>query len=105
LHPAQEELVEQLAGLKRGVQLGKSHVAAGGAVAAVAADDTVGAACAAAVAAGGAVGAAEHTAALTPQAQVIDRAQGITGVRVAPLFRRVDEVQGHVPGDERDLGD
>jgi hypothetical protein len=97
LHPAQEELVEQLAGLKRGVQLGESRVAAGnaaGAVVAVAASDAV-----------GAVGAAEHTAALTPPAQVIDRAQGITGVRVAPLFRRVDEVQGHVPGDERDLGD
>ena len=86
MHPAQEELVEQLTGLKRGVQLGESPVAAVGAA---------GAACA----------AAEHTAALTPQAQVIDRAQGITGVRVAPLFRRVDEVQGHVPGDERDLGD
>jgi hypothetical protein len=98
LHPAQEELVEQLAGRKRGVQLGKSRVgavAAGAAGAAVAAVGAVGAACA----------AAEHTAALTPQAQVIDRAQGITGVRVAPLFRRVDEVQGHVPGDERDLGD
>jgi hypothetical protein len=92
LHPAQEELVEQLAGLKRGVQLGKSRVAAVGAVAAGAA---VAAACA----------VAEHAAALTPQAQVIDRAQGITGVRVAPLFRRVDEVQGDVPGDERDLGD
>ena len=91
MHPAQEELVEQLAGLKRGVQLGKSRVAA---------DDAVGAACLV-----GAACAAEHTAALTPQAQVIDRAQGITGVRVAPLFRRVDEVQGHVPGDERDLGD
>jgi hypothetical protein len=104
LHPAQEELVEQLAGLKRGVQLGKSRVAAGDAGAAVGFVGAAGAA-RAARAVGAACAAAEHTAALTPQAQVIDRAQGITGVRVAPLFRRVDEVQGHVPGDERDLGD
>ena len=79
MHPAQEELVEQLAGIERGGQFGESGVAVGA--------------------------AGEHTAALTPQAQVIDRAQGITGVWVAPLFRGVDEVQGHVPSDERDLGD
>ena len=83
------------------MQLGESRVAAVGAV------GTAGAVGAAGVAraVGAAGAAAEHTAALTPQAQVIDRAQGITGVRVAPLFRRVDEVEGHVPGDERDLGD
>ena len=85
MHPAKEELVEQLAGLDRGGELGEPRVAVGSA---------------------GAAGAAgEHTAALAPQAQVIDRAQGITSVRVAPLFRGVDEVEGHVPGDEGELGD
>jgi hypothetical protein len=78
VHPVEEKLVEQLAGLERGGQLGESRVAVGA--------------------------AGEHTTALTPQAQVIDRAQGITGVWVAPLFCGVDEVEGHVSRDEGNLG-
>lgn len=77
--PAEKELVEQLACLKRGRQLECRRIAVG----------TV----------------SNYAAALTPQAQVVDGAQGVAGLRVAALFSRVDEVQRHVTCDERDLGD
>lgn len=76
--PAEKELVQQLAGLKRGRQLNGPHIAVGK--------------------------AGNYAAALTPQAQVIDGTQGVARVRVTPLFSRVNEVQGHVSCDERDLG-
>jgi hypothetical protein len=78
-YPAKEELVEQLAGLERGRKLEVPGLAVGA--------------------------AGEHTAALTPQAQVIDAAQGLAGVWVASFFSGVDEVEGHVSCDEGELGD
>jgi len=47
--------------------------------------------------------AADDAAPLTPPAQVVEGTQGVVGVRVASFFSRVDEVEGHVSRDERDL--
>lgn len=77
--PAEEESVEELASLDRCRQLKRTRA-------------TVRA-------------AGDYAAPLAPQAQVIDGAQGIAGVRVTSLFSRVDEVEGHVSRYERDFGD
>ena len=77
--PAEEEPVEELASLDRCRQFKGPRV-------------TVGA-------------AGDYAATLTPQAQVIDGAQGVASVRVTSLFSRVDEVEGHVSRYERDFAD
>lgn len=77
--PAKEEPVEELASLDRGRLFKWPRVAFG---------------------TGG-----DDAAPLAPQAQVVDGAQGVAGVRVASLFSRVDEVEGYMSRNERDLGD
>ena len=64
--PAEEELIEQLTGLKRGRQLKLARIAVGI--------------------------AGDYATALTPQTQVTDGAQSVAGVRVTSFLSRVDKI-------------